>query len=168
MGRSMYSAVSGLLNMQTGIDVIGNNVANVNTIGYKGNTTNFQDILSQTVQAASAPAGNLGGTNPMQVGLGMTVASIGTNFKDGNLQSTGKQTDMALSGNGFFILQNGSDTVYTRVGSFTQDALGSYVSSGGLKLMGWMADATGTITSGASMQPIQVKLGTTMASKTTT
>lgn len=159
MSRAMYSGVSGLESYNTGIDVIGNNVANINTPGYKANSTNFQDILSQTMQGASSPSpdGSLGGTNAVQIGLGVAVAGISTNFNDGNRQSTGIATNMAISGDGFFVLQNGNDYVYTRNGSFTKDASGNYVSAQGYKLMGYDSGS-------GQLKPIQVKIGTTMAS----
>ncbi|MBU2702006.1 flagellar hook protein FlgE [Sporomusaceae bacterium BoRhaA] len=169
MTRSMYSGVSGLKNMQTAIDVIGNNIANVNTVGYKANSTNFQDILSQTIQGASSPQGNMGGTNPMQVGLGMSVATIGTNFTDGNLQSTGKSGDLAISGGGFFIISDGNNQLYTRAGGFTIDSKGNYVAPGGYKLMGWSGvDADGNVNTSGDVKPIQLPLGSTMAASAST
>lgn len=167
--RSMYSGVSGLKNMQTAMDVIGNNIANVNTTGFKSNSTNFQDILSQTIQGASSPQGNMGGTNPMQVGLGMSVATIGTNFTDGNLQSTGKSGDLAISGGGFFIISNGSNQLYTRDGSFTVDSQGNYVAAGGYKLMGWSGvDVNGNVNTSGDVKPIQLPMGSTMAASAST
>jgi flagellar hook protein FlgE len=169
MTRSMYSGVSGLKNMQTAIDVIGNNIANVNTVGFKANSTNFQDILSQTIQGASSPQGNMGGTNPMQVGLGMAVATIGTNFTDGNLQSTGKSGDLAISGGGFFIISDGNNELYTRAGGFTVDSKGNYVAPGGYKLMGWSGvDADGNVNTSGDVKPIQLPLGSTMAASAST
>lgn len=163
--RSMYSGVSGLKNMQTSMDVIGNNISNVNTNGYKSSSVNFSDILSQTIQGASSPQGTTGGTNPRQIGLGMSVASISTNFADGNFQSTGKQEDMAIGGSGFFVLQNGNDKLYTRAGSFSRDSAGNYVAPGGFKLMGWTADANGTLNAGGALQAINVPIGTALAAQ---
>ena len=111
MMRSLFSGVSGLKNHQTRMDVIGNNIANVNTTGFKGSRVTFQDILSQNIAGAASAQGNKGGTNPKQIGLGMGMASIDTNFGDGSLQSTGKNTDLALSGNGFFILGDGANKI---------------------------------------------------------
>jgi len=108
MSSSMSSAVSGLKNNQTGMNVIGNNISNVSTPGYKASRITFQDILSQTLQSASASSGTRGGTNPMQVGMGMAIASIDTIFTDGTPQPTGKGTDLAIQGSGFFILSNGA------------------------------------------------------------
>jgi flagellar hook protein FlgE len=164
----MYSGVSGLINMQTAMDVIGNNIANVNTTGFKSSSVNFADILSQTIQGASSPQGTTGGTNPEQVGLGMSVASVSTNFTDGNFESTGNPDDMALSGSGFFVLQNGNSQVYTRAGSFTQDSAGNFVSPDGYKLMGWVADASGNVNTGGALQAITIPTGTAMASQAST
>ena len=104
MMRSLYSGVSGLKNHQTRMDVIGHNVANVNTYGYKTQRVTFQDMLSQTISGAARPEENRGGVNPKQVGLGMNVASIDRIFTQGSFQTTGNQTDVAISGDGFFVV----------------------------------------------------------------
>lgn len=162
MMRSMFSAVSGLRNHQTRMDVIGNNIANVNTIGYKGSRVNFQDILSQTVQGAAQPQGNRGGTNPMQIGLGVGVASIDTIFTDGSTQSTGKQSDLALQGQGFFIINDGAKSYYTRAGNFDFDTAGNYIVPGtGLKVQGWTA-VNGVIDTNGPVGNIQVPVGTSI------
>ena len=123
------------------MDVIGNNIANVNTTGFKSSRTTFADTLSQTLSGASAPQDNLGGTNPKQIGLGTGVASIDTIFTDGSPQSTGKNTDLCLSGNGLFIVKQGGQTYYTRDGAFEFDAKGNYVLPGsGLYVQGWTAE----------------------------
>ncbi len=166
--RSLYSGVSGLKNHQTRMDVIGNNIANVNTTGYKAGRVTFQDILSQTITGASSAQGNLGGTNAKQIGLGMGVASIDTTFTDGSVQSTGKNTDLCLSGSGFFVVADGSNQYYTRNGAFTFDASGNYVNSAGLKVQGWMADSTGTISSNGAVTNIVIPVGQTMAATATT
>ena len=146
MMSSLFSAVSGMKNHQTRMDVIGNNIANVNTYGFKAGRVTFQDQLSQTLQGASMPQNNRGGTNPMQKGLGVGIASIDTLFTDGSYQSTGKATDLSIQGDGFFILSDGANQYYTRAGNFDFDTDGNYVVPGtGLKVMGWMADATGVI-----------------------
>jgi flagellar hook protein FlgE len=146
MLRSMFSAISGLRGHQIMMDVIGNNIANVNTVGFKSGRVNFQDILSQTVHGATAPSGGLGSINPAQIGLGMTVAGIDVLQTQGNLQSTGKTTDMAIQGDAFFIESDGNQTVYTRDGAFDialDGSLGNPAS--GLKVQGWQADAAGLI-----------------------
>ncbi len=140
MMRSLYSGVSGLQNHQTRMDVIGNNISNVNTVGFKRGRVNFQDMISQQMSGAARPTDEVGGVNPKEVGLGMTVASIDNVFTQGNLQSTGITTDLAIQGNGFFILKNGEESFYTRNGAFSLDMNGTLVNpSNGLRVQGWMA-----------------------------
>ena len=140
MMRSLYSAVSGLKGHQTRMDVIGNNIANVNTTGFKSSRVTFEDMISQTLSGASKPSNDLGGTNPKQIGLGVGVGSIDLLFTDGSVQSTGKNTDLALSGNGLFIVNDGTKDYYTRDGAFQFDADGNYVlPSSGMYVKGWMA-----------------------------
>ncbi len=140
MMRSLFSGVSGLKNHQTRMDVIGNNISNVNTYGFKSSRVTFQDMLSQTIAGASKPEENKGGVNPKQVGLGMTIASIDKIFTQGSLQTTGNQTDLAISGDGFFILAEGDKNFYTRAGTFGLDKNGNMVNpANGLKVQGWMA-----------------------------
>ena len=140
MMRSLYSGVSGLKGHQTRMDVIGNNIANVNTTGFKSGRVTFSDTLSQTLSGAGAPSGNLGGTNPKQIGLGTGVSTIDTIFTDGSVQATGKNTDLCLSGNGLFIVKSGNQEYYTRNGAFEFDKKGNYVMPGsGMKVQGYMA-----------------------------
>lgn len=139
MMRSLFSAVSGLQNHQTRMDVIGNNVSNVNTTGFKKGRVTFQDILSQTVSGAAKPTDERGGINPQQVGLGMNVSSIDTIMTQGSLQTTGKNTDLAITGEGFFVMQEGEQTYYTRAGNFMLDSEGLLVNGSGLKVQGWNA-----------------------------
>ncbi len=140
MMRSLFSGVSGLKNHQTRMDVIGHNISNVNTYGYKFSRVTFQDMLSQTLAGAAKPEEDKGGVNPRQVGLGMTIASIDRIFTQGSLQNTGNQTDLALSGDGFFILGKGDKNFYTRAGNFTLDRDGTMVNpANGLRVKGWMA-----------------------------
>ncbi len=146
MMRSLYSGVSGLKNHQTRMDVIGHNISNVNTYGYKTQRVTFQDMLSQTIAGAAKPQENRGGINPKQVGLGMTIASIDRIFTQGSLQTTGNQTDVAISGDGFFVMADGDKKLYTRAGTFGLDKDGTLVNPGnGLRVQGWMAttDANG-------------------------
>lgn len=141
MMRSLYSGVSGLQNHQTRMDVIGNNISNVNTIGFKRGRVNFQDMISQQMQGAAKPTDELGGVNPKEVGLGMTVAAIDNIFNQGNLQSTGVSTDIAIQGNGFFILKSGEESFYTRAGAFSLDTDGTLVNpANGMRVQGWMAE----------------------------
>ncbi len=139
MMRSLYSAVSGLQNHQTRMDVIGNNVSNVNTTGFKKGRVTFQDILSQTLTGAAKPTDERGGLNPKQVGLGMSIASIDTLMNQGSLQVTGKNTDLAIAGEGFFVMKLGERTFYTRNGNFLIDKEGTLVNANGLKVQGWNA-----------------------------
>jgi flagellar hook protein FlgE len=142
----MFSAISGLRGHQIMMDVIGNNIANVNTVGFKSGRVNFQDILSQTLHGATAPSGGLGSINPAQIGLGMTVAGIDVLQTQGNLQSTGKTTDMAIQGDAFFIESDGAGTSYTRDGAFDIALDGSLANpASGMKVQGWQADSAGAI-----------------------
>lgn len=168
MMRSLFAGVSGLRNHQTRMDVIGNNIANVNTVGFKASRVNFQDVLSQTVQGASSGQGGRGGTNPIQIGLGMGLASIDTLFTDGSFQPTGKQTDLSIQGSGFFILSDGANQVYTRAGGFDFDKQGNFLVPGtGYKVMGWVADASGNIDTSKTITNITIPVGTTMPAQAT-
>lgn len=138
MMRSLYSGVAGLKAHQTGMDVVGNNIANVNTTGFKSFRATYQDTLYQTSSGAAAPQDNKGGVNPMQVGLGVGNASIDKMFKDGSVQTTSSNTDLCLSGDGLFIVKDGSGVYYTRNGAFKFDGKGNYVNSAGQYVQGWM------------------------------
>ncbi|MDA3808796.1 MAG: flagellar hook protein FlgE [Spirochaetaceae bacterium] len=141
MMRSLYSGVSGLQNHQVRMDVIGNNISNVNTIGFKKGRVNFQDMISQSMGGAAKPTEQLGGVNPKQVGLGMAVASIDTIHTQGSLQTTGKMDDLAVQGNGFFIMSSGARQFYTRAGAFGLDQEGTLVNpANGMKVQGWSAE----------------------------
>ena len=168
MMRSLFSGVSGLKNHQTRMDVIGNNISNVNTTGFKSSRVTFADTLNQTMTGAAAPNGTIGGTNPKQVGLGSAVSSIDLLFTDGSVQSTGKNTDMCLSGNGLFVISNGSQTYYTRNGAFEFDAEGNYTMPGsGLLVQGWTAK-DGVLNTADAVGNIVVPAGKSMAAKSTT
>lgn len=141
MMRSLYAGVSGLQNHQVRMDVIGNNVSNVNTTGFKKGRVNFQDMLSQTMAGAAKPNEDVGGVNPKQVGLGMTIASIDTIHTQGSMQTTGVMTDLAVQGTGFFILNNGDKSFFSRAGAFGLDESGTLVNpANGMKVQGWMAE----------------------------
>jgi flagellar hook protein FlgE len=141
MLRSLFSGVSGMRSHQGMMDVVGNNIANVNTTGFKGSTATFQDLLSQIVAGAGAPTATQGGTNAAQVGLGVRMSSITTNFSQGALQVTGKSSDLAIQGDGFFMANANGAQVYTRAGAFNFDANGNLVTPDGAFVQGWMADA---------------------------
>ena len=122
------------------MDVIGNNIANVNTFGFKRARVNFQDMISQQLSGPARPNDELGGVNPKEVGLGMTIASVDNIFTQGNLQTTGVTTDIAIEGNGFFILKDGEQSYYTRNGDFSLDRDGTFVNpANGMRVQGWMA-----------------------------
>ncbi|TFD87313.1 flagellar hook protein FlgE [Cryobacterium lactosi] len=150
MLRSLYSGISGLRAHQTMLDVTGNNIANVNTTAFKASATQFQDTLSQLTQGAGGPGATTGGTNPAQVGLGVQVAGISTNFAQGSSQATGKASDMLISGDGFFITQQGGETVYSRAGSFDFDSAGRLVTPSGAIVQGWGA-VNGVVNEGGAV-----------------
>lgn len=133
MMRSLFAGVSGLRNHQVRMDVIGNNIANVNTVAYKTSRVTFEEAFAQLVQGASRPAGDAsnlsGGTNPIQVGLGMNIGSIDLLFTQGNLENTGVTTDLAIQGDSFFVVSDGRRNSFTRSGNFQLDATGRLVSS---------------------------------------
>ncbi|HWH01301.1 MAG TPA: flagellar hook protein FlgE [Pilimelia sp.] len=162
MLRSLFAGISGLRTHQQMIDVTGNNIANVNTTGYKSAQATFQDTLSQMVQAAAGPQAGNGGTNPAQVGLGARLGNITNNFGQGASQSTGRNSDLMIQGDGFFVVTDGQERLYTRNGSFSFDASGLMTTSGGGIVQGWQAGANGIINTndvpGAVSLPIGVLL----------
>ena len=161
MMASLFAGVSGLKNHQTKMNVIGNNIANVNTIGFKTGRVNFQEALVQTTKGAGRPSTTLGGTNPQQLGLGMQTGTIDNLFLQGGLETTGQITDLAIQGAGFFILADGNNnTFYTRAGAFGFDAQSNLVDPAtGLFVQGKMADANGEIPSLATMGNITLPFG---------
>lgn len=172
MMRSLYSGVSGLQNHQTRMDVIGNNISNVNTNGFKRGRVNFQDMISQQMSGAAKPTDELGGVNPKEVGLGMTIASIDNVFTQGNLQSTGVSTDLAIQGNGFFLLKSGEESFYTRNGAFGLDRDGTLVNpSNGMRVQGWMAEEVNgqmLVSTAASPEDLIIPVGSKDPAKETT
>ncbi|WP_403021930.1 flagellar hook protein FlgE [Salinibacterium sp. GXW1014] len=157
MLRSLYSGISGLRSHQTMLDVTGNNIANVNTTAFKSSATQFQDTLSQLTQGAAGPQAEQGGTNPAQIGLGVRVAGISTNFAQGSAQATGRSTDMMISGDGFFVTRSGGDTLYTRAGNFDIDPQGRLVTPDGSIVQGWTAQ-NGVIQDGGAIGNISLPL----------
>lgn len=140
MLRSMYSGISGMKNFQTKLDVIGNNVANVNTAGFKKGRVLFKDMISQQVGSANAPTNqngvNLGGINAKQIGLGSQIQSIDTLHTEGSTQSTGRTLDLSIAGDGYFRVQSGNgEEFYTRAGNFYVDANGALVNGDGYKVL---------------------------------
>ncbi|MCK1992473.1 flagellar hook protein FlgE [Peribacillus muralis] len=143
MLRSMYSGISGLKNLQTKLDVIGNNVANVNTYGFKKSRVTFSDAMNQTISGASAATANKGGTNSKQIGLGSTIATIDTIHTQSSLQTTGRDLDLGISGDGYFVVKQGDALSYTRAGNFYLDDNGTLVNSNGLKVQAYKVDENG-------------------------
>lgn len=166
MLRSLFSGVSGLKAHQTMLDVAGNNIANVNTTGFKTSQTQFQDTLSQLMSSPSAAQAGVGGTNPAQVGLGVKVAGITTNFQQGAAQLTNRSTDMMISGDGFFTVKNGTEQMYTRAGSFNFDSTGQLVTADGALVQGWAA-TNGVIDTNGPLVNLQLPIGTLMGAKPT-
>jgi flagellar hook protein FlgE len=158
MLRSLFSAISGLQAHQTKMDTVGNNIANVNTVGFKSSTTVFEDTLSQVLRNGSAPTATAGGTNPAQVGLGVKVAEITTNFSQGSTQSTGRSSDFMISGDGFFVTKSGNQQLYTRAGSFDFDGTGRLVTPDGNLLQGWMA-TNGAVNTNGPIGDLSVPFG---------
>lgn len=164
MSSSMLTAASALRNHQTYMNVIANNIANMNTIGFKSSNVLFQDMLSRTLSAGAAPADNRGGLNPLQIGLGMQLGSITTNMGQGVMQSTGRAQDLALTGSGFFIYAGAQQPIYSRDGSLGMDAAGNLVNLGtGLRIQGWQANDDGTINTADAISDLTVPIGAPMA-----
>ncbi len=167
MLRSMFTAIGGLRNHQVMLDVTANNIANVNTVGFKAQRVTFETMMSQTMAGASAPvAGGIGGTGPTQVGLGMKLGGIGSLLTQGSLQTTGQWSDVAISGEGYFIVGDAVDGTtgapttdtqyrYTRSGNFTTDRSGNLVTTNGWYVLGQASDGAGGFTADA-MKKLQV------------
>jgi flagellar hook protein FlgE len=170
MMRSMFAAISGLKNHQTFMDVVGNNIANVNTTGFKQSRVTFQDILSQTLRGASGPQGGRGGVNAEQIGLGVLVSGIDTIQSQGTLQSTGKSTDMAIQGDGYFVMSDGKTNSFTRDGAFDLALDGTLASaSSGLHVLGWQANPlTGVVNTTVPPTNVAVPIGAGMTGKAST
>src|SRR5699024_6342720 len=149
MLRSMYAGITGLRGFQTKLDVIGNNIANVNTFGFKKGRVTFKDMISQQVQGASSPQANRGGTNPRQVGLGSQLGSIDTIHTQGSAQTTSRPLDLSISGEGFFIVADGPTSYYTRAGNLYLDHEGNLVNADGLYVQGY---STGNDTTLSNLQ----------------
>lgn len=139
MLRSLYAGISGLRAEQTMLDVTSNNIANVNTVGFKSSSVQFEDTLSQTISSAGLPQTTKGGTNPDQIGLGVRVAGVNTNLVQGSQQATGNNLDSMISGDGYFVTQLGAQTQYTRAGSMHWDAQGRLSMADGSLVQGWQA-----------------------------
>ncbi|MBU1097659.1 MAG: flagellar hook protein FlgE [Ignavibacteriae bacterium HGW-Ignavibacteriae-2] len=155
--NSLFAGVSGLRNHQSMMDVIGNNIANVNTIGFKGSRITFSDTFNQFVKSGTNPTGTSGGTNSFQVGLGMKVNSIDRNWNQGTFERTGITTDLALQGPGMFILKSNGQQFYARAGAFIFDADGKLVNpQNGAIVQGKVANGLGEIPAGTALQDIVI------------
>lgn len=171
MLRSLFAGVTGLQSHQIAMDVESNNIANVNTIGYKYSRANFSDLLAQTNQIATAPQGELGGKNAVQIGLGASVTSVTRIHSQGSIQNTDKNTDVAIQGDGFFIVSSdgGNTYKYSRSGDFKFDASGNFVDNNGFIVQGWVRDEdTGLVDSTAPIANIQIPPGLTTPANAST
>ncbi|MCC7131710.1 MAG: flagellar hook protein FlgE [Gemmatimonadales bacterium] len=159
MMRALFAGVSGLRNHQVRMDVIGNNIANVNTVAFKSSRVTFAESFNQLLQGATRPPANSGGRNPTQIGNGMNIASIDTKFTQGTIQGTGVKTDVAISGDAFFVVKGNGKTLYTRAGNFQFDANGRLVSpSNGFITQGINADPLGNFSSSSAVTDIDLTL----------
>lgn len=166
MANSLFTGVAGLQINQTMLDVVGNNLANSNTTGFKGQRVLFSDLVYQTIDNATSTSGQqLGGTNPVQVGLGARVASVDANLQQGSIETTGRDLDMAIQGNGFFVARNGAQNVFTRDGAFGIDSSNYLVDPA----TGFRVQRYGTVGEGSATAPafqsagngdIQIPIGT--------
>jgi len=173
MLRSLMSGVSGVKGHQTLLDVVGNNISNANTTGFKKSTVSFQELMSQTEQAATAPGTEKGGTNPKQVGLGMNVGAVTVDHSQGNIKYTGASGDMAIEGDGYFVVRSGEGNVYTRAGNFLLDGQGNMVQGGtGYRVQGFaMTDDPlnpGQKVVGSEIRNINIPVGQKLPAKATT
>lgn len=167
---ALWSGVTGLQAHQVAMDVEGNNIANVNTVGFKYSRASFADLFSQTQKVATAPQGNLGGKNSMQIGLGSTVNTVTKIFKQGTIQTTDKQSDMAIQGDGFFVVSadGGKTYMYTRNGDFSLDSQGNFVDRNGYIVQGWMRNEdTGIIDPTGPLDNIVIEPGMSMEANPT-
>ncbi len=167
MMRSLFSGVAGLKNHQVRMDVIGNNIANVNTLGFKASRVTFKEGFAQLLRGAGAPQDGQGGTNPMQIGLGMQVGTMDTIFTQGDLETTGVTTDLAVQGDAFFVVKKADQSFYTRAGNFTLDSDGRLVSGiNGYAVQGRMA--TNGALAGEALTDIVLPVGQKAPASATT
>jgi flagellar hook protein FlgE len=165
--RSLYSGVSGLDANQEFIDTIGNDIANINTTGYKSNEVQFEDLLDQTITGATTPTSAEGGVNPTQVGLGVKVAGVEANFTQGTTEQTGNPLDLSIQGSGFLIANAHGQTVYTQAGSLELDGSGNLVTPDGYLVQGWAAGAGGTINTSSALSNLTIPSGTGISANAT-
>ncbi|MBP9211484.1 MAG: flagellar hook protein FlgE [Bacteroidetes bacterium] len=165
--RSLSAGVTGLRNHTLMMDVIGNNVANINTIGFKASRITFGEMFAQTLRGASGSTATTGGMNPLQIGLGASVLSVDMLFKQGGIEMTGKDSDLAVSGSGLFVVNKGGKNFYTRIGAFEKDASGNLVQNGAI-LQGKLADQFGNILSGTNLENLRIDADRKSPAKATT
>lgn len=168
MMRSLFAGVSGLRAHQTMTDVVANNIANVNTVGFKGSRVQFADTLSQLLQGSSGSGEATAGINPQQVGLGVNVSSTNRTFTQGSSQLTGRSTDVAITGDGFFAVDLGTQKLYTRAGSFSFDDNGLLTDPTGGVVQGWNATQDGSININSPVEDLQVPVNSTLPPQITT
>ncbi|EKE03590.1 MAG: hypothetical protein ACD_20C00179G0003 [uncultured bacterium] len=169
MSQGMFTAISGITTNQARLDVIADNIANMNTVGFKSSMVNFENVYVKTLSSGTAPGSNIGGTNPLQVGLGSTISEISRNFSSGTVQTTGNTNDLNIQGSGFFTLTDSEGSLLlTRAGNFKPDSDGYLVNPGGLKVLG-TADVSSTTGSSTPIKiPQSLNLATTSATMTGT
>ena len=161
---SLFTGLSGIQAHQTRTNVVADNISNINTTGFKARRASFETLLAQTLKQATGAEGETSGTNPVQAGIGVQLKSIDTTFTQGSLQTTGRETDLAVEGDGFFILSDGVTKFYTRDGSFAFDALGRMVNpSNGMVVQGNVADANGEFGATTGLENIQLDLNREIA-----
>ena len=168
MLKSILNGLAGVRGHQTQMDVVGSNIANINTIGYKTMQATFQETLSQMVGSAQGPTEKRGGSNPLQIGLGSSIGGIKSTFSQGALQDTGNVTDMAILGNSFFIVNDGNRDFFTRNGSFGFDGEGTLVNNQGYAVQGKQATAEGVIAEDAVVGKLSLAADTRVEPKATT
>ncbi|MEY4231540.1 MAG: flagellar basal-body rod protein FlgF [Actinomycetota bacterium] len=167
MIRSMSSALSGMRNSQTMLDVVGNNIANVSTVGFKSSTAIFSDVLTQTLLGANAPTDTAGGASAAQIGLGARLAGTMQSFTQGAIQSTGRNTDVAIQGDGFFVVNGAAGQMFTRSGALTLDANGNLTTVEGNLVQGWQGDVSGNVNTNADPGPVEIRVGDLLSPKQT-
>lgn len=162
---SLVTGLSGLSANQSKLDVVGNNIANVNTVGFKSSRVDFKSQFSQTFSFGSAPEGDLGGTNPLQVGMGTVAGGVSRNFNAGSREVTGVTSNLAIEGDGFFVLKDGG-TFYTRDGTFKLNSLNELVNSDGLHVQGFGIDGNFNVVPGV-LQNLEIPLGSLTVAEAT-
>jgi len=167
--RAMYTTVSGIRNQATCFDVIANNIANAGTMGFKRGRLTFEESFAVLLQGASRPPGEQGGVNPLQIGNGSSIGSIDSIIVQGNILSTGNQTDLAIRGDGFFVVSDGQRDFFTRAGAFQWDSNGRLVVPfNGMKVQGRVANEAGEVSDGSPIEDVIVPFGTVDEAKSTT